>query len=98
MKMYVLTRKDLDKTYSCVQGGHALAQFAIEHPDEFKRWENTYLIYLGVSNLIEMRLWEKKLLGEGKRFSTFHEPDLDGQCTAIACYDDGEIFRNLRLA
>lgn len=30
-KMYLLVRKDLDKIYKMVMGGHALAQFALEH-------------------------------------------------------------------
>jgi hypothetical protein len=96
--MYVIVRKDLADTYRCVQGGHALAQFAMEHPKEFKKWNNEFLIYLGVWNLIELREWIKKLSKTKKNFSVFKEPDLDGHPTAMACYDSGVIFRKLGLA
>jgi hypothetical protein len=70
----------------------------MEFPKEFKTWDNQYLIFLGVQNLIELRGWIKKLSKAGKRFSIFTEPDLDGHPTAIACYDSGVIFRRLRFA
>jgi hypothetical protein len=96
--MYVLVRKDLDETYRCVQGAHALAQFAMEHPDEFYLWNNGYLIFLGIRFPREIREWEERLRLSEKKFSSFSEPDQDGVKTAIACYDTGEIFKNLSLA
>jgi hypothetical protein len=96
--MYVLARKDLEETYRCVQSAHALAQFAMEHPDEFKQWNNGYLIFLGIRFPKEIREWEERLISAEKKFSVFSEPDQDGAKTAIACYDTGEIFENLRLA
>jgi hypothetical protein len=97
-RMYVLVRKDLDETYRCVQGAHALAQFAMEHPDEFYLWNNGYLIFLGIRFPREIREWEERLRLSEKKFSSFSEPDQDGVKTAIACYDTGEIFKNLSLA
>lgn len=32
-KMYILTRRDLSKSYQAVQAGHALAQYMIDFPD-----------------------------------------------------------------
>jgi hypothetical protein len=97
-RMYVLTRLDLEGTYRCVQGAHALAQFAVEHPDEFRRWNNGYLIFLGIRFPREVREWEERLSLAGKKSSSFSEPDQDGVKTAIACYDTGEIFKDLKLA
>lgn len=97
-RMYVLVRLDLAEKYQCVQGGHAIAQYSLDHPEEFKQWGNRTLLYLGVRNLIELRAWEVKLRENYKVFSVFREPDLDSQETAIACYDTGEIFHKLPLA
>jgi len=100
--MYVLVRNDLASTYKNVQGAHALARFASEHPKEFKEWDNTTLVFLGIPNLREMRIWHIKLstmFRQRKRiYSIFYEPDLDDQITAIACYDTGIIFKKLWLA
>ena len=52
-KMYVLVRKDLAETYRIVQGSHALAQYALDHPVEFQKWHNTTIVYLGVRNLVD---------------------------------------------
>ena len=97
-KMYVLVRNDLASTYKNVQGAHALAQFAMEHPKEFKEWENTTLVFLGVPNLREMRNWYLRFMQMKKPYSIFNELDLDDQITAIACYDTGIIFRKIGLA
>lgn len=97
-RMYVLVRLDLEATYRAVQGTHALAQYAMEHPEEFKMWNNEYLIFLGIRFPREIREWKERLKVAGKKFSSFSEPDQDGFKTAIACYDTGEIFDSLRLA
>lgn len=95
-KMYVLVRNDLSKTYQMVQGAHALAQFALKYPKEFSEWGNSTIVFLGIRNLIEMRIWMRKLFDEDKICIGFMEPDLDNQITAIACFDSGEIFRELK--
>lgn len=43
-KLYVLIGKELNPVYGCVQGGHAVAQYLLEHPKQ--NWNNQYLIYL----------------------------------------------------
>lgn len=43
-KLYVLIDQKLDAVYGCVQGGHAVAQWLLEHPNQ--DWNNNYLIYL----------------------------------------------------
>lgn len=97
-KMYVLVRLDLSETYRIVQGSHALAQYALDNPDNFKAWNNSTIVFLGVRNLIDMRGWLNKLIVNDKVFTSFQEPDLDNQVTAIACFDTGEIFRSLKTA
>lgn len=96
-RMYVIVRGDLSETYRMVQGAHALAQFAIEHSEEFKKWNNQYLIFLKVFNLISLYdLMEYRF--KKAKISVFKEPDLDNQPTAIAIYDNGKLVQELPLA
>lgn len=97
-KMYVLVRQDLSETYRLVQGAHALAQYSLEHGELFRVWGNGTIVFLAVRNLIEIRTWESILTMNKKRFSAFHEPDLDGQITAVACFDIGTVFSGLKTA
>ena len=97
--MYVLVRKDLAETYRIVQGSHAVAEYALRGDQErFKAWNNSTIIYLGVRNEQALLLWSMKLTDRKKFFSPWHEPDMRGQMTAIACIDTGEIFKKLRMA
>jgi len=97
-KMYVLVRNDLDHIYKIVQGSHALAQYALVNREIFEQWNNNTIIYLGVRNLKALKDIVYLLNKSKKTFSTFLEPDLDGQLTGIACYDTGEIFKDLKAA
>lgn len=88
-RLYVLIDKSLEPVYGCVQGGHAVAQWLLEHPEQ--KWNNSYLIYLKC-NLYSMR---RRLVKNDKDFSEFREPDLRNKLTAIACEDSGRFFRSL---
>jgi len=95
--MYVLVRRDLDVTYRCVQGGHAISKFALDHYDKLKEWNNNTIVYLGVPNEYVLNLWVSKLEDKEKIYSCFIEPDLGDKITSIACVDTGEIFKSLRI-
>ena len=95
-KMYVLARKDLNTVYALVQGTHAVAQYSLEHAEGFHQWNNETIAVLAVRNLKALREWNLKLAKADKAHSFFREPDLDNQETAIACYDDGKIFKGLK--
>lgn len=99
-KMYVLLRKDLEPTYRCVQGGHALVEFANDLACfyDFEEWNNDTLIYLMCKNIEELEHYFTKIADRNCNFAYFEEPDLDYQLTAIACYCDGKIFKKLPLA
>ena len=88
-RLYVLIDKSLEPVYGCVQGGHSVAQYLIDHPQQ--TWNNSYLIYLRC-NIYSLR---RRLIKLGKDFSEFREPDLGNKLTAIACEDSGRLFRNL---
>lgn len=98
-RMYIIVRGDLSETYRMVQGAHALAQFAMDHPEEFKQWNNEYLIFLKVFNKIALvDFIIKKLSKSYVPYSLFKEPDLDNQITAIALYNNGEVVEGLPMA
>lgn len=96
MKLYVLVRKDLPKSYQAVQAGHAVAQWLIDNPDQ--EWNNHTLIYLGVNNEAELQEWYLDLLDFSDLDPVpFYEPDIGNQLTAIAVYADDKEFSNLPL-
>lgn len=90
-RLYVLIDENLDPIYGCVQGGHALAQWLIDHPNQ--KWNNSYLIYLKC----DIEKWKEKLEKYNIDFSKFCEPDLDNKLTSIAIEDSGRLFKHLKL-
>lgn len=90
-RLYVLIDENLDPVYGCVQGGHAVAQWLIDHPDQ--KWNNSYLIYLKC----DINKWKEKLEKYDIDFSKFYEPDLDNKLTSIAIEDSGRLFKHLKL-
>lgn len=98
-KMYVLVRKDLPETYRILQGSHAIAEYSLRgDPELYKEWNNHILVYLGVPNEDVLKLWALKLTDKDKRWVGFCEPDLKGQLTAIACIDNGNVFKKLNCS
>lgn len=90
-RLYVLIDESLNSVYGCVQGGHAVAQYLLEHPDQ--TWNNNYLIYLHA----DIKSWITKLNRQERDFSIFCEPDLGNVPTAIAIEDNGKMFKHLKL-
>lgn len=74
---------------------HAAAEFASWYPDY--NYAHQTMVVLEVKSEWKMEEWRKKLIDQDKRFKVFHEPDIGNELTAIACLDDGEIFKRLRL-
>ena len=96
-RLYVLVRKDLNYSSPAVQAGHALAEFCLKS-GVGHIWNNHTLIYLGVDNVKELYKWCFKLEKKEIEYSKFHEPDMNGELTAISVLvDDGKIFKNLKL-
>lgn len=103
-KMYLILREDLAFKY--IQGGHALLQFALEHPDLTVDHNNQHLICLSVFNglALKEKTQELESIGFGTRMAKFVEPDLESELpTAIAIYENGDGYvsrelRDLKLA
>lgn len=90
--MYVLVRKDLTKAQQAVQGGHALAQFLLNHQS---LWENGTLIYLGVKGERQLRNWIRKLERNYVDVAVWKEPDMENEITAVAAYSEEGVFKSL---
>jgi hypothetical protein len=89
-KLYVLIDKTLEPVYGCVQGGHAVAQWLIEHESG---WNNEYLIYLSA----DVNRWKKKLSEMLIDFTEFKEPDLGNKTTSLAVLGHDNLFKKLKL-
>lgn len=98
MKMYVLVRNDLSKSQQGVQGGHALAQFAIDWPERFGEWGNRTIVYLK-ADLGVVEEYRTKVVDGINLMSDFYEPDIGDQLTAIAVCGDtaGEHLGDFKL-
>ena len=89
--LYVLIDDKLEPIYGCVQGGHAVAQWLLNHPNQ--KWNNNYLIYLSA----KIEYWKDKLKFLDIDFTQFNEPDLDNQTTALAVFGNDKLFKKLKL-
>lgn len=92
-KLYVLVSDKLTSIYGAVQGGHAVAQYMLDNSRKKNKWKNETIVYLKCN----IKIIKTKLDIRGLDYSSWYEPDLDNELTAIAIYDDGYIFRNLKL-
>lgn len=88
-KLYVLVNKDLPIAYQGVQGGHAVAQWLLENPNQ--TWNNQTLVYLKANIYKEIFKLDQK----GIKYTKFEEPDLNNQITAIALQTN--VFKHLNL-
>lgn len=83
-RLYIVGRADLAPGLRAAQAGHAIAAFALEHPHLAQQWGNSYLILLEVEDLRSLLRLSVHTRIAGLTTSTWHEPDLDDQLTAIA--------------
>jgi len=90
-RLYVIVSDTLEPIYSCVQGGHVVAQWLLDHPEQ--QWNNNYLIYLKGN----VEKWSYKLGNLGIDYTSFQEPDLGGQTTALAILGNEKLFKHLKL-
>lgn len=95
-------RDDLSPGQQVVQTAHAIADFAVEHPVEFKAWKygSNYLCCLSSNDLLGLIRILKRF--EAKH-TVFREPDIGNEITAIAveCLPKSmhtKLFKQFKLA
>jgi len=82
-RMYVLASRQRNYSKPYVQAAHALSEFALQRPEEFKEWSNHTLVFLGCDDI------EKeyhKLCNKGVECVPFYEPDYEDKMTAVCVY------------
>jgi peptidyl-tRNA hydrolase len=99
----VVVRADILPGYQVAQSCHASIQWVMDNVEESRIWHDTsdYIVVLSIDN--EEKL--KELMAEAERknikFSSYREPDLDDQYTAVA-FGTGKkaksLCRGLKLA
>lgn len=92
-RLYVLISDELDPIYGAVQGGHAIAQWMLEHSDNLY-WKNETVVYLSCN--IGQMLYRLR----GEDITIFQEPDLDYTVTAAAVVGNPKnekLFKRLKL-
>jgi peptidyl-tRNA hydrolase len=82
----VISRIDLPIGVQGLQSGHAAIDFQHEHPEVAKDWNqnSNYLIFLSAKDESHLEQLLQKAEFKGLRTTSFREPDLDNQLTAIA--------------
>ena len=85
-KLRIITRSDLPFSVQAVQAGHAAIDFQHQYPETSKFWQknSNYLVYLTVKTEQELFKLLRKAESLGIKVTTFFEPDIDNQLTAIA--------------
>ena len=108
LKLYVLVRRDLPRSYRMVQGMHAAALYASRtnpygsgYPDNWRADTGTIVSLLvnDEEHLIHIQNYMAKTIGVP--VTSWREPDLDNELTAIAMLDrdhDNTMLKALRLA
>ena len=92
-RLYVLVSNELPPICGAVQGGHAIAQWMLEHSDN-PVWKNDTVVYLSCD--IEKML----CLLEDEDISIFRESDIGNVITSIAVIGNERnkrLFKKLKL-
>lgn len=98
--MYVIVRNDISKSYQAAQGGHALAQMALDNPEAFKAWSNGTIVYLKADyDFLSEGISYGHLNDLGLVYANWHEPDMGDQLTAISVYGVSaeDYFKDFKL-
>lgn len=93
-RMYVLASRQRNYSKPYVQGAHALAQYAIQHPDVFKEWNNHTLIFVECENIEKEYA---RIQSKGDNCVPFFEPDYNNNMTAVCVCTDEKYMDKYRL-
>lgn len=96
-KLVSITRQDLTPGYQVVQTAHAIADFAHDHPDQFRQWKenSNSIITLSIKDEQALIALYERLKAITPYITAFREPDIQDQMTAICVYGTPEIRKKL---
>lgn len=101
MKLYVVTREDLDPGAVAAQSVHGAIKFCREHRTIADFWymKSNNIVLLSVPNEAALKHLASRAGDEGLAVSLFREPDFDDTVTSIAIEPDGwRLVSSLPLA
>ena len=97
-KFVTIVRRDLEPKYQLAQTLHAGLQFALDYPEEFKKWdkESKSVVCLSVADETELKTIVDRINPQiSEHISLFREPDLNDELTSIAIYAPYEVRKKL---
>ena len=102
-KLYIVVRKDLPPGLQLSQSCHAALHFMRENRDITEQWMliSDYIVILNIENEAELARLSEEATQRNIKFSSFREPDIDNQATAIALepgIKSKKLVSNLKLA
>jgi peptidyl-tRNA hydrolase len=99
IKLYLIVRADLPPGLQAAQLVHAATVLCLEQTAAAMAWHRGVqnVVCLAAPNESELAQHARETAATGRQVATFHEPDLDGQLTAIAVLGEG-LFPGLPLA
>lgn len=101
MKLFLITRRDLDPGQQAVQAAHALTEFHQQHGALAREWyeKSNTLVFLSVSDERTLGVLLRKARDRIVPVSAFREPDRQNELTALALgYEGRRLVRNLPKA
>jgi hypothetical protein len=91
MKLYVIVRKDIPLSHIAVQAGHSVGEWVKNFPLSAKdEWDNT-LVYLGVSDEIELNSWNTLLKSIEPKHIEWRESYWDNSFTSFGVLGTPEV-------
>ena len=95
-RLYLAVRGDLPPGLAAAQAVHAAFQFASQHPSITGTWlrDSQYVVIISVPDEVGLIGLASRALAAGIQVSTWAEPDMGGQKTAVAL-EPGLIARRL---
>ena len=97
-KLYIVVLSSLDSGQKMAQACHAMATFALEHPEVTRHWHDTSNT-IAVLEHHDLQERVASLEKKGRTLVRFHEPDMDNVLTAF-CAEPASKYQlsHLRLA
>lgn len=98
-----MVRADIIPGLQMAQATHSAIQFVFENMEIAKIWHETsdYIVMLNIDNEESLKKLMLEASNKNIKFSSYREPDIDNQYTAVAfepCKKTKSLCRGLKLA